>query len=61
MAEIIEVEQFKKNNEYEKGLEAIYIIRDICCKQTQEICNTGRCPLNNWCHRDREDYPYNWY
>ena len=61
MGNIIEVPQFKRKEDTKKGLRAIRTIRDICSSQYQEDCNAGRCPLSNWCHKDRKDYPYNWF
>ena len=60
MGIIVDNIDFKKNAQYEKGIEAINTIKDICADQYEEECLSGECPLNRWCHRDREEYPCNW-
>ena len=60
MGVIISDIKFKKDAQYERGIEAIQILKDICSDQYQEDCDAGKCPLNRWCHRDREEYPCNW-
>jgi len=61
MDNIIKYELFKKTKEYEVAMEALQTIKDLCNMQMQEDCEAGRCPLYEWCNKDRLEYPCNWF
>ena len=50
----------KRVAEVGNGLEAIQTIKDICSDQSDQDCYSGRCPIYDWCHRDKNEYPCDW-
>ena len=61
MGEIIQDFRLTRKIELEKTLQAIQTIKDFCNSQYQEDCDAGKCPISEWCHQDKEEYPCNWY
>ena len=61
MGDIIETAKFNRRYETEMALAAVETIKNFCNNQYQEDCESGKCPLHEWCHRDREEYPCNWF
>ena len=60
MGDVIQDIRLRKVAEAEKGLEAIHTLRDICYNQPDQYCRSGRCPIYDWCHNDKNEYPCDW-
>ena len=60
MGQIIEDARLRIINEKIKGIDAIRTLKNICENQYDEDCHSGRCPIADWCHNDKNEYPCDW-